>query len=99
MSGIPAGAMGGGAGAMAAMANAIKASGAIVSVEASDFETILRKVDRPLVVRSEGGIFSTKYKYLTAYKGLVFYTKTGIPLSLAADTEVVDAKRIYIPEM
>ena len=84
---------------MAAMANAIKASGAIVSVEASDFETILRKVERPLVVRSEGGIFSRKYKYLTGYKGLVFYTKTSVPLSLASGTEVVEAKRITIPEM
>ena len=84
---------------MAAMANAIKASGAIVSVEASDFETILRKVERPLVVQSEGGVFSRKYKYLTGYKGLVFYTKTSVPLSLSSGTEVVQAKRIYIPEM
>ena len=41
------------AGAAAAMVNAIKASGAIVRVESTDFMTILEKTDNPLVVCSE----------------------------------------------
>ena len=42
-----------GGAAAAAIAQAIKASGAIVRVEPEDFEQILRRTDRPLVVCSE----------------------------------------------
>ena len=66
----------------AAIADAIKASGAIVSVEPDDFEAILGKTESPLVVRAQGGVFTTKYYYLTAYKGLIFHTRTQTPLML-----------------
>ncbi|MEJ2701809.1 MAG: hypothetical protein P8Z79_05145 [Sedimentisphaerales bacterium] len=90
-------AAGGAAAAAAAIADAIKASGAIVRVEATDFETILNKVDNPLVVCSESRFFSTKYHYLTAYKGLIFYTKTASPLMLRPSIEVIRARKIWIP--
>jgi hypothetical protein len=88
---------GAGAGAAAAMAQAIKASGAIVRVESMDFQTILSKVDNPLVVYSESTFISTKYHYLTAYKGLIFYTKTATPLTLRPSAEVIRAQKIWIP--
>lgn len=90
------GAVAGGA-AAAAIAQAIKASGAIVSVESTDFMTILEKVERPLVVCSESKFFSTKYHYLTAYKGLIFYTKSAMPLMLRPSAEIISAKKIWIP--
>jgi hypothetical protein len=76
------------------IANAIKASGAIVQVEPHDFDGILRKSDAPLVVRSEGGFFSHKYHY----KGLIFYTKTPTPLLLSPKVELVAARKIWIPQ-
>lgn len=85
-------------GAAQATANAIKASGAIVRVEPRDFEAILKKSEAPLVVRSEGGLFSHKYHYLTGYKGLIFYTKTPMPLSLPPRVELITARKIWIPE-
>jgi len=94
------GAAAGGAAAVAAaaaIANAIKASGAIVSVESRDFEAILKRMEAPLVVRAQGGVFTTKYHYLTAYKGLVFYTKTQTPLPLPAGVELINANKIWIP--
>jgi len=81
----------------AAIADAIKASGAIVNVELRDFEAIVRRVEAPLVVRAQGGIFTTKYHYLTAYKGLIFYTKTQTPLLLPPKTEVINANKIWVP--
>ena len=42
-------------------------------------------------------VFSTKYQYVTAYKGLIFHTKTQTPLRLPAGTETVQAKNIWIP--
>ena len=81
-----------------ATANAIKASGAIVQVEASDFEAILRKSEAPLVVCAEGGVFSRKHHYLTSYKGLIFYTKTPNPARLPAKTELIAARKIWIPQ-
>jgi hypothetical protein len=81
----------------AAIADAIKASGAIVSVEPGDFEAILRKTEAPLVVRTQGGVFTTKYYYLTAYKGLIFHTRTETPLLLPPQAEVVNARKIWVP--
>ncbi len=95
--GAVAGATGGGAAAAAAIAQAIKASGAIVSVDSADFMTILNRTDNPLVVCSESRFFSTKYHYLTAYKGLIFYTKSAMPLMLRPSAEIIQAKRIWIP--
>lgn len=80
-----------------ATAEAIKASGAIVSLEPDDFETILNKVEAPLVVCAQGGVFKTKYHYLTAYKGLIFYTKAPEPLSLPRKAELINAKKIWVP--
>ena len=88
---------GAGAAAAAAIAQAIKASGAIVKVESQDFMTILDKVERPLVVCSQSKFFSIKYHYLTAYKGLIFYTKSATPLTLRPSVEVVQARKIWIP--
>ena len=87
-----------GAAAAAAIANAIKASGVLVRVTPEDFAAILRRTERPLVVTSQGGFFSTSYKYLTSYKGLAFYTKSPQPLVLPAGAEVVNAKGISIPQ-
>ena len=87
----------GGAAAAAAIANAIKASGAIVRVESADFEAILKKADNPLVVCAQGGFFSTNYQYLMGYKGLAFYCKSAIPLTLPMSVEVIQAKKIWIP--
>jgi len=93
------GAAAGGAAAVAVaeIAQAIKASGAIVNVESTDFMTILNKVERPLVVCSESRFISTKYHYLTAYKGPIFYTKSVTPLMLRPSIEVISAKKIWIP--
>jgi hypothetical protein len=86
-----------GAAAAAVIANAIKASGAIVNVEAHDFEAILKKVDAPLVVCAQGGVFSTKYHYMTSYKGLIFYARTPTPLTLGPGVELIEAKKIWMP--
>jgi len=91
---------GAGAGAAAAahqIAEAVKASGAIVRVETVDFETILSKSENPLVVMAEGGLFSANYHYLTAYKGLIFFAKSSSPLNLDYRVELIKARKIWIP--
>jgi len=79
------------------IAQAIKASGAIVSVRAADFMSILSRSEKPLVVLAESGFRKKRYKYLTGYKGLVFYAKSKVPLQLTSSTELVKAKKIWIP--
>lgn len=90
---------GGGAAAAraAAIAQATKASGAIVRVEPDDFLMILSKAERPLVVMATGGFMRTNYQYLTGYKGLVFFTKSPTEMMLPGDIELVLAKKIWIP--
>ncbi|MFQ5528471.1 MAG: hypothetical protein ACE5GX_19730 [Thermoanaerobaculia bacterium] len=84
-----------GAAAAAATARAIKASGAIVRIEASEFVRLLERAEKPLVVSADA--FWGGTKYLLSYRGLVFYTKTEAPLDLPGETELVIANRIWIP--
>ncbi|MBV9209819.1 MAG: hypothetical protein JOZ52_04280 [Acidobacteria bacterium] len=91
-------AAGGAVAAAAAIANAIKASGVLVKVSAVDFQKILRKMENPLVVYSEGGFFSTSYKYLVSYKGLAFYTKVSQPIMLPTGVETIVAGSIWMPQ-
>lgn len=94
---MSAGAAGAVAAAQAAVAQAIKASGVIVHVESNDFLSILHRQTGPLVVQATVGFFTTEYQYLTSYKGLAFYTKGPCPLNMPQGTEVVLAKKIWIP--
>ena len=95
---MSAGAAGASAGAAAAaIANATKASGVIVRVEPDDFAGILERQPGALVVHATSGFFSTSYQYLTSYKGLAFFTKAPTPLDLPPGTEIVQAKRIWVP--
>lgn len=87
----------GAAAAAAAIAQAIGASGVIVRVEPDDFLAILQRQEEPLVVHATGGFLSTNYQYLTSYKGLAFFSKSNMPMSLPAGTELVYAKKIWIP--
>jgi hypothetical protein len=80
-----------------AIAEAIKASGAIVQLEPIDFARILVRTHEPLVVHATYGIFSTKHHYLTAYKGLFFYTKTPTPFPLPTNAELIESKKIWVP--
>lgn len=81
----------------AAIANAIKASGAIVTVSQEDFENILRKIEKPLVISATGGFISTNYQYLTSYKGFVFFVKCPAPLMFSPKVEIIIAKKIWLP--
>lgn len=83
--------------AAAAIANAIKASGVIVRVSPVDFANILRRVENPLIVYSQGGFFTTKHQYLTSYKGLAFYTKSREQIDLPRSAEVITAQGMWMP--
>jgi hypothetical protein len=87
----------GAAAAAAAIANAIKASGVVVRVTPTDFHTILRKIERPLILYAKGGLFSTNYQYLVSYKGFAFFTKSSEPILLPTEIETIVAKKIWIP--
>ena len=83
------------AAAAAVIADAIKAGGILVNVKPEEFADIVRRIEQPLVITAEGGIFSTSYKYLTSYKEITFYTKAHAPLVLPAHAEVVQAQGIW----
>ena len=85
--------------AMAAATNAIKAFGTIVRVEPDVFAELVSRNPDALVVCAEGGIFSTKYRYLTGYKGLAFWTKASSPLEFSTEAELIMAKKISIPDI
>jgi hypothetical protein len=72
--------------------------GAQVTVEPSDFLSILEKNDKPLVVMKEkkkGRIFKHGYFYMTGYKGFIFRTQSPTPLELPRDAEVIITLKIF----
>jgi hypothetical protein len=87
----------GAAGAAAAIAMAIKASGVLVRMDPGEFLNLAGRADRPLIVAATGGLFTKNYQYLMGYKGLAFFTKAPEPLNLPADAEIVAAQGIWIP--
>ncbi|MEJ7811397.1 MAG: hypothetical protein WKG32_13380 [Gemmatimonadaceae bacterium] len=82
-----------------AIANATKATGAIVQVDAGNFMAILKRAERPVVVVARGGVLTKHYRYLTSYKGLAFYTKSEQAIVLPNHVEIVEAQKIWIPDM
>ena len=88
---------GGAAAAAAAIANAIKASGAIVRMAPEEFMMLLDRMEAPLIVLKTGGMFTKNYQYLVGYKGLVFFAKSPEKLVLPMDAELIMAKNIWIP--
>jgi hypothetical protein len=82
---------------LAAVAQAIKASGVIVQVAPSDFLTLLGKSERPLVVAAHGGFLSPKHQYLTSYKGLAFYARSDEAIPLPENVELIEARSIWMP--
>jgi hypothetical protein len=83
--------------AAAAVAQAIKASGAIVKIAPEGFRTILQNSREPLVVTSHGGFLGRKFQYLMGYKGLVFFTSSNEELGMPSSAEIVEAEKIWIP--
>ena len=77
---------------------AIKASGAIVRVEPNVLLDILTLNQEALLVIATGGVFSTNYQYLTSYRGLIFFAKSGTELEIPQHCEVIKAKKIWIPD-
>lgn len=87
------------AAAAAAIANVIKASGAIVEVGPEVFMAMLfrERDSRPTVIMAQGGIIRASYRYLTACRGFIFFTKSSEPLSLPGYVEVMTAQKIWTP--
>lgn len=81
------------------VANAQKAQGAIITVDAENFQRVVRMAEAPLVVHGAAGIFSSKHAYVTSYRGLTFYTKVPKPLTFSAGVEMIEADRVSIPEV
>jgi len=82
---------------VAAIAEATKASGAIIDMEPEGFLAIVARCEKPLVVMASGGVFRKSFSYLVGHKRLAFHTKSKTELMLPGRVEVVAAKSITIP--
>jgi hypothetical protein len=87
------------AAAHAAAANALKASGALVRLEPGEWLRMVNRMDEPLIVVAAGGVFRKHIRYLTSYKGLVFWTQSSDQLVLPSRSEIISAKSISMPEV
>ena len=78
-------------------ARALKACGAMVTIEPEDFAVLVKGLPDPLVVHAVGGFFKINYRYLTSYKGIAFFTKSPEPLDFHSGVELIRACSISIP--
>jgi len=85
------------AAALAAIAQAVKASGVLVRLKPEEFLKVLKRIEAPMVVVSPSKFFSRKTSYLTSYKGLAFFTKSLDRFPLPGGCEVIAAGSIWIP--
>lgn len=90
-------AAGGAAAAHQVIVNAIRSFGVICTVDADEFQSVLKRSDQPLVLTSTGGLFVTQYLYLTSYKGIAFYCRAKEPLELPNDAEIVQVNSLMVP--
>lgn len=79
--------------------HAIKACGSIISIAEIEFQAIVARSENPLVVWASGGFFSTSYKYLTSYRGLTFFCKSKSEITFPQNVELINAKKISIPDI
>jgi hypothetical protein len=86
------------AAATAATIKAVRASGVVVQLEPEAFEALVNRMERPLVVTAPGGFFSSKRQYLVPYRGLVFHTRSAGDLSLPGSAEIIEARKLWVPE-
>ena len=86
-----------GATAAIAVARARRAAGSIVKLDALNFAAILAHSTKPLVVTARDWLFGTRYRYLTSYRGLTFYTWSRTELLLPNDAEIVEAGSMWVP--
>jgi hypothetical protein len=60
-----------------------------VCVKLENFLNILSKSKEPLVIVTSEGYFTKIYKYVTAYKGFVFFTESLDKLEFGSNIEVI----------
>lgn len=95
---MSAGVVAGGAAAAAAL-QAEVATGMVVRVEPDEFARLVARQTEPFVVRAKHRIltFDRGWRYLTPYRGLVFYTQSPTPLYFPPTTEFIEAQQIWVP--
>ena len=86
------------AGAVGAIAQAVKASGSIVQVDREAFEQILQRTDRKLVIAcpARTKLFGS-HQYAVNYQGFTFYLKAKELIRIPPGFEIIEAKRIWVP--
>ncbi|TAF07810.1 MAG: hypothetical protein EAZ77_08540 [Nostocales cyanobacterium] len=65
-----------------------------VCVKLDDFLAIISKSEEPLVIVTSEGFFTKIYKYVTAYKGFVFFTESLDKLDFGGNVEIIYAQSI-----
>ena len=46
---------------------------------------------------AEGGVIKTNYRYLAAYRGFIFHTKSADSLMLPGYVDAIAARKIWMP--
>ena len=79
-------------------AGASHGTSVVINTDPDVFLSVVERNKDGLVVMSESGLLRTKYRYLTSYKGLIFYCESAERLTLSPNIELLTAESIQVPE-
>ncbi len=76
------------------------AAGGLIRLDADEFQSLLYRVENPLLVYSKQWVLFTSYgphNYLMPYRGINFVTRSTDELILPKGAEVIVAKSTFLP--
>jgi hypothetical protein len=75
-----------------------KALGGIICLEIDEFKKYAEKSGENLILYREPKTFSRKFKYITYYKGFLFYSTSKNKVNFIPQIEILKVKSIWIPD-
>jgi hypothetical protein len=82
----------GGAAANNVIAQANMATSMFIVVDPENFNKILARAGKTVVITGKGGYFQKNYWYLTYYMGFKYFTKSNTEMILPGNVEIITAK-------
>jgi len=79
-------------------AGATPGTNVVINTDSDVFLSVVERNKDGLVVMCQSGLLRMKYRYLTSYKGLIFYCESAERLNLSPKIELLTAESIQVPE-
>lgn len=74
-----------------------QAVGPIVFLDAAGFLDVVQKQNDLIVITADPTALLRKYRYITSYKGITFFTQTKEKITLPSNAYVISVEHLHMP--